>query len=318
MVNIVGKITHNWHIKLLSLALAAILWVYVNSIQEKERFLTGPVEVRNVSEDYLLSSELPEFVQLILRGRDESLSLVNEGDVVAYIDLEMNSEGETKKIVKVERRSIPRGVSIKEITPRLIDVQLDQAIRKSVKVVPVIVTDLPDGYSFEKFVIEPPTVEIQGPSSRIKSVESVNTRKVDIGNMTETTVIEIELETGSDKITLVRDQPVNIKIFIREEFVLKRVSSVVVYPVNVAEGLIPDLGEQEVSVLIKLPKRLESGFKNEQVYAYVDCVEIGETGDYLLPVMFQSDIEEVALVKVDPPTISVHMVEASEETIAEQ
>lgn len=316
-MNIFGKITHKWHIKLLSLALAAILWVYVSSIQEKERFLTVPVEVRNVSEDYLLSSELPEFVQLILRGRDESLSLVNEGDVVAYIDLEMNSEGETKKIVKVERRGIPRGVSIKEISPRLIDVKLDQAIRKSVKVVPVIVTDLPHGYSFEKFLIEPPSVEIQGPATLITTVESVNTRKVDIGNMTETTVMEIELETGSDKITLVRDQPVSIKIFIREEFVLKRVSGVVIYPINVAEGLIPDLGEQEVSVLIKLPKRLESGFKNEQVYAYVDCVEIGETGDYLLPVTFRSDIEEVAFVEVDPPAISVHMVEASEETIAE-
>jgi YbbR domain-containing protein len=317
-VNVFGKITHNWYIKLLSLALAAILWVYVNSIQEKERFLTVPVEVRNVSEDYLLSSELPEFVQLVLRGREESLSLVNEGDVVAYIDLEMNSEGETKKIVKVGRRGIPRGVSIKEISPRLIDVQLDQAIRKSVNVVPVIITDLPAGYSFEKFLIEPPAVEIQGPASLIKTVESVNTRKVDIGNMTETTVMEIELETGSDKITLVRNQPVSIKIFIREEFVLKRVSSVVVYPVNVAEGLIPDLGEQEVSVLIKLPKRLESGFKNEQVYAYIDCGEIGETGDYLLPVTFQSDIEEVALVEVDPPTVSVHVVEASEETILEQ
>lgn len=317
-MNIFGKITHKWHIKLLSLALAAILWVYVSSIQQKERFLTVPVEVRNVSEDYLLSSELPEFVQLILRGRDESLSLVNEGDVVAYIDLEMNSEGETKKIVKVERRGIPRGVSIKEISPRLIDVKLDQAIRKSVKVVPVIVTDLPHGYSFEKFLIEPPSVEIQGPATLITTVESVNTRKVDIGNMTETTVMEIELETGSDKITLVRDQPVSIKIFIREEFVLKRVSGVVIYPINVAEGLIPDLGEQEVSVLIKLPKRLESGFKNEQVYAYVDCVEIGETGDYLLPVTFRSDIEEVAFVEVDPPAISVHMVEASEETIAEQ
>jgi YbbR domain-containing protein len=317
-VNIFRKITHNWYIKLLSLALAAILWVYVNSIQEKERFLTVPVEVRNVSEDYLLSSELPEFVQLVLRGRDESLSLVNEGDVIAYIDLETNLEGETKKIVKVERRGIPRGVSIKEISPRLVDIQLDQAIRKSVKVVPVIVTDLPDGYSFEKFLIEPPAVEIQGPASIIETVESVNTRKVDIANMTETTVLEIELETGSDKITLVRDLPVSIKIFIREEFVLKRVSNVVVYPVNVAEGLIPDLGEQEVSVLIKLPKRLESGFKNDQVYVYVDCVEIGETGDYLLPVTFQSDIEEVALVEADPSTISVHIVEASEETIVEQ
>jgi len=317
-VKIFGKITHNWHIKLLSLALAGILWVYVNSLQEKERFLTIPVEVRNISEDYILSSEPPEFVQLVLRGRDEPLSLINEGDLVAYIDLEMNSQGETKKIVKVERRGIPRGVSIKEIRPRLVDVKIEEAKRKSVKVVPVIVTDLPLGYSFERFSLEPPAVEIQGPASVIETVESVNTKRVDIENMTETTVMDIEVETGSDKITLVKDQSVSIKIFIREEFVLKRVSGVAVFPFNVADELIPDLGEQKVSLLIKLPKRLESGFKDELVYAFVDCMEITDVGDYELPIIFQSGIEEAVLVEVEPSMVSVHMVEAPEETPAEE
>ena len=312
-MQIFRKITHNWHIKLLSLALAGILWIYVNSIQEKERFLTVPVEVRNVSEDFLVTSELPEFVQLVLRGRDEVLSLINEGDVVAYIDLEMNSEGETKKIVKIERRGIPRGVSIKEIEPRLIDVVLDRAMRKSVKVIPVIMADLPDGYSFEDIVIEPSEVKIQGPSSLLNEVESVYTKELNFRNLTETTVIEVELETGSDKITLINNEPVSVRILIREEFVIKRVSSVMIYPVNVAEGLMPDLGEQQVSVLLKLPKRLESEFRDEQVYVYVDCTDINETGDYSLPVSFQSDIKGASLVRVDPPTVTVRMGETPEE-----
>ena len=309
---------HNWHIKLLSIALAGILWVYVNSIQEKERFLTIPVEVRNMSEDYILSSEPPEFVQLVLRGRDEPLSLINEGDLVGYIDLEMNSQGISKKIVKVERRGIPRCVSIKEIRPRLVDVQIEEARRKSVKVVPVIVTDLPLGYSFERFSLEPPQVEIQGPASIIETVDSVNTKRVDIENMTETTVMDIEVETGSDKVTLVRDQPISIKIFIREEFVLKRVSDVAVFPFNVADGLIPDLGEQKASLLIKLPKRLESDFKDELVYAFVDCIDISDVGDFELSVIFQSGIEEATLVEVEPSMVSVHMVQAPEEAPAEE
>jgi hypothetical protein len=314
MLKLFKKITHNWHIKLLSIALAGILWVYVNSIQEKERFFTIPVEVRNISENYILSGEPPEFVQLVLRGRDEPLSLVNEGDLQAYIDLEMNSQGETKKIVKVERRGLPRGVSIKEIRPRLVDVQIDEAIRKPVKVVPVIATDLPLGYSFERFMLDPPEVEIQGPASYIESVESVNTRRIDIQNLTETTTMDVEVETGSDKVTLVEDQPVNITIFIREEFVLIRVSDVIVFPFNVADALVPDLGEKKVSLLIKLPKRLESDFKDELVYAFVDCMGISEAGEYELPVIFQSGIDEAALVEVEPSMITIVMDEAAEAT----
>jgi YbbR domain-containing protein len=276
------------------------------------------VEVRNVSENYLVTSELPEFVQLVLRGRDEALSLINEGDLVAYIDLEMNSAGEAKKIVKIERRGIPRGVSIKEIDPRIIDVSLDPAIRKNVKVIPIIMADLPDGYSFEDIIIEPSLVEIQGPASLINEVESVYTKEVNFRNLTETTVMEVELETGSDKITLINNEPVSVKILIREEFVIKRVSSVTVYPVNVAEGLIPDLGEQQVSVLFKLPKRFEPAFRDDQVYVYVDCTDISETGDYPLPVSFQSDIAGASLVRVDPPTVRVRMGEVPEEETKEE
>ena len=313
MVNIFRKIAHNWHIKLLSIALAGILWVYVNSIQEKERFLTIPVEVRNISENYILSSEPPEFVQLVLRGRDEPLSLVNEGDLTAYIDLEMNSQGDTKKIVRVERRGIPRGVSIKEIRPRLVDVQIDEAKRKSVKVVPVIVTNLPLGYSFERFSIEPPEVEIRGPASYIETVEFINTTRIDIQDLTETTVMDVDVETGSDKITLVRDQTVSITIFIREEFVLKRVNDVVVFPFNVADGLVPDLAEQKVSLLVQVPKRLESWFNDELVYAFVDCLEIDEAGIYELPVIFQSGMEEATLVEVEPSTVTIQMTITAEQ-----
>jgi YbbR domain-containing protein len=304
-VKFIKRIKQNWHIKLLSLALAGILWIYVNSIKEKERFLSVPFEVKNVSEGYLVSSELPEFVQLVIRGRDEYLTLINEGDVVAYVDLENNSEGESRKIVKVDRRGLPRGLSIKEITPRLVDVRLDRARRKQVKVVPVIVADLPEGYSFEDVHVDPEEVEIQGPESLLPDIESVYTEEINIRNLTENTVVETEVEIGNEKISLVDDRPVNVRILVKEEFAVKRVSGITIYPVNVNEGLLAEIGDQEVSALVKLPKRLEKEFVDEQVYAYVDCQNITETGDYDLTVWFESDVEEVSLVKLEPATVTV-------------
>jgi len=312
-VKIFKRITHNWHIKLLSLVLAGILWIYVNSIQEEERFISVPIEVKNVPDQYLVSSELPEFVQLVLRGRDEYLSLINEGDVVTYIDLEQNSLGETRKIVKVDRRGLPRGISIKEITPRLIDVLLERALRKQVKVVPVIVADLPEGYSFVDVVVEPEAVELQGPESILNETESLYTEEIDIRNLTETTVVEAHIETGNEKLSLVNSETVGVRIVIKEEFAIKRVSDLSIYPINLAEGLVADTGEPEVSALVKFPKRLEKDIKSGQVYAYVDCESITMAGDYDLSLMFQSDVEGVTPVKVEPETITVHIERAATE-----
>lgn len=312
-MKIFKRITHNWYIKLLSLVLAGILWIYVNSIQEEERFISVPIEVKNVPDQYLVSSELPEFVQLVLRGRDEYLSLINEGDVVTYIDLEQNSLGETRKIVKVDRRGLPRGISIKEITPRLIDVLLERALRKQVKVVPVIVADLPEGYSFVDVVVEPEAVELQGPESILNETESLYTEEIDIRNLTETTVVEAHIETGNEKLSLVNSETVGVRIVIKEEFAIKRVSDLSIYPINLAEGLVADTGEPEVSALVKFPKRLEKDIKSGQVYAYVDCESITMAGDYDLPLMFQSDVEGVTPVKVEPETITVHIERAATE-----
>jgi YbbR domain-containing protein len=312
-VKIFKRIVQNWHIKLLSVVLAGILWVYVNSIQEAERFLSVPIEIKNISENYLVSNELPEFAQLVLRGREEYLSLINEGEVTAYIDLEQNSVGEARKIVKVDRREIPRGVSIKEIVPRLIDVRLEEAFRKKVKVVPVIVADLPEGYSFVDFSVDPETVEIQGPESILQNTSAVYTEEINIRSLTETTVIDASLEIERDKLTLVDEQSVNVKITIKEEFTLKRVDSVLIYPLNLSEGLVADITGQEVSALVRIPQRLERDFREKQVYAYVDCGSITEPGDYELPLSLQSDVEEVTAVKIEPSSIELHVEEAPAE-----
>jgi YbbR domain-containing protein len=308
-VNFIKKITHNWHIKLLSLALAGILWIYVGSIQERERFLSVPIVVKNVAEGFIVSSELPDFAQLVLRGRDEYLSLINEEDVVAYIDMEKESAGESRKIVKVDRRGLPRRVSIKEIDPRLIQVRIERQLRKQVKVVPVIASDLPEGYSLEDVSIDPGTVEVQGPESLMKDTQSVYTRDINIGSLTETTVMEMNIETGDEKITLLNDAPVDVRIVVKEEFALARLADIAVFPVNLSEGLTAEILADELNVLVKIPKRLEKRFSPEKMYAQVDCEGITGPGEYELPLIFQSEIPRTTLVKIEPDVVMVRISE---------
>jgi YbbR domain-containing protein len=146
-MKILSRITRDWHIKLLCLALASILWVYVNSLQEKERFMPVDLEVRNVPPGFVVAGDLPETVKVVLRGREESLALVDPRQVTADVDLRGSSRSSARRVVRVNQQQIPGGVSVKEITPRLVEVNLEKASVKTVEVLPVIEGDLPYGYS---------------------------------------------------------------------------------------------------------------------------------------------------------------------------
>jgi hypothetical protein len=141
----------------------------------------------------------------------------------------------------------------------------------------------------------------------------VYTEEINIRNLTETTVIEAKLEIGGDKLTPVGVESVNVKISIKEEFTIKRVSGVLIYPINLAEEFVADTAGQEVSALIRIPRRLERDFSETQVYAYVDCGAITEPGKYDLPLILQSDVEGVTPVKIEPASIEVRVKEAPNE-----
>ncbi len=306
-MKVLNRITHNWHIKLISLALAAIVWIYVSSLQEKEKFLSVPVSVVGTPEDYLIASEIPKTVKVVLRGREEKLALVNEEKMAAVIDLAEDSSGMVKKRIKIDESTTPQNVTIKEVTPRTVYVLLEKALTKKVKVAPVIVADLPYGYNLEDVVTEPETVEIRGPKSYLEAVKSVYTREINLKNITETTIFKVNIDTSNSKITLGQVQSVNVKVVVKEEFVVKRVAGISVHAMNLKDGLSFSINDTEVSVLLKLPKRTEREFTEDLVYVYVDCADIEKPGLYHLPLLFRSEYDDISLVKIEPETVPVEI-----------
>lgn len=309
-LNLISRLTYNWPVKLLSVGLACILWIYVNSTQEKERFLSVELAVMNIPVGYIVSSEVPDTVQLVIRGREAKLALVSEKDVTAFVDLEQSTRLNTRRIVKINRSHIPQGVSIKEVNPRFVDIQVEKTMKKMVKVVPVVMEDLPNGYNLEDVLAEPDSVEIEGPSSLIESVDSVYTEEIDVSGMTETTVLEVDLERGDEKVQLSGQKQVKIRVLVKEEYAVRRYDEIRIRTVNVRKGLVASLEADRVSVLLKMPRRMIPEFRTSEIYVYVDCADIEEEGEYRLPGFLRADVEEASLIstiRIDPRSIKVRV-----------
>lgn len=216
-LKLLRKLTYNWHIKLISVVLASILWLYVRSLQEKERFISVPLEIRNIPSGYVVTGNLPQFVKLVLRGKGETFSLIEDSDVTAYIDLGNSIKHTSKLAIKVDRENIPGNISIKEISPRMVDVQISKIITKKVRVVPVIVSKPPRGYVVEDLMVEPEFVEIRGPESLLETLEVVQTEGIDISTISETITIDAKIGTLDERVEPVGNTNIMVSVKIKKE-----------------------------------------------------------------------------------------------------
>ena len=120
--------SNNLTAKILSLVLAAILWIYVMNEQNPpiEAVFAVPVEVRN-SQQQLVPDDIPETVRVKLRGPRSVIAGVLAKDIICYVDVKGLSEG--RHSVKVATVA-PTGLEIIETNPDRAAIRLDAVIQR--------------------------------------------------------------------------------------------------------------------------------------------------------------------------------------------
>jgi len=307
-VKILKKIAYNWHIKLLSILCAAIIWIYVDSIKEKEKFLSIPLQIKDVPRNYMVSNDIPRFTKVVFKGKEDSLSLLDGSVIKAFIDCENSVGPEIKKVVRIDKKSIPSGISIKNIDPGIITIKLEKVKRKIVNVIPVIIGEPPDGYNFEDVLVDPKNVEIEGPESMLNTIDSVYTSEIDIGKLKTTTISEIEIKSEEKKFSLISNKKVSARIIIKEQYIIKRIPSAHISIQNLKDGLKPDLEVENVNISIRLPKRIENNFSLDKILVFIDLSAIDKPGSYTIPVLFETSVSNITLIKIEPETINLKLV----------
>ena len=168
-------IRHNWKYKLLALAVALIVWTYVNSERnpQSRQTFTVPVKAVNATRGYMAQLETPK-VSVKVEGLKTSVDSVAKEDVEAQVDLHGLRPG--KKIIEtmlpVEVR-LPRvadsGLDVTPTPPR-IKVRLEMVANKRMPVEVSFSSEPPPGYSYSSPLLTPDTVTVSGSITQLARV----------------------------------------------------------------------------------------------------------------------------------------------------
>jgi hypothetical protein len=119
--------THNLGLKVLSLVLAAALWLFVVAEKETEIGAAVPVEVKNLPRGLAIVNRTPSRVDVRLAGPRIALLKMRAVPPLLLLDLQGAREGITGFPGLEKDIPLPAGVRVIRITPDTIEVRLAKA-----------------------------------------------------------------------------------------------------------------------------------------------------------------------------------------------
>jgi hypothetical protein len=184
-----GLLVHNYGWKLLSLAIAFVIWALVASEPELATFTTVGLEYNHLPEHLEISSEPMGTVVLELKGPSGELRRTGEGMKPAVV-LDVSGEGPGMHTFTIGDGNVrlPRGVRLVRAIPAEVHLQLETRGQRTVPVQARWAGPEPAEYR-----IEPPAIGIEGPRSRVDRVTAAVTDPVDLTGITGAARIKVNV-----------------------------------------------------------------------------------------------------------------------------
>ncbi len=305
-----AALTKNLPYKLVSLLVAVVLWMWVQTEQQVEVRVRAAVEW--VVPEGLALVEMPiEGVSLTVSGAQAFVRSLQQQNLSIKVDLSKAHEGAVS--VNLSEKPVdrlPPQVRVVSTSPSQLRVTLGRLLRRKVPVTPFTVGKVAAGYRVAKVVVEPARAELSGVDSVLRGMDSIPTEDIDLTDLRDDVEIEARLSLGKGVEQVGGAGRFVVRIAV-EPILTERTFAAV--PVLVRDAAW-STETSSVSVLVNGPQALLDGMNDDSVSVMVHVLEpnLGATAlvrygrktlNYLEVVGASG--EDVKVVSVTPDSVLV-------------
>jgi YbbR domain-containing protein len=204
--------TRHFGLKLLSLAVAMLLWWTVAREPEAQVLISVPIEFYQVPKALQFSSEIAPHVQIRVRGPARVLRELAQLDIHPVIDLSAATQGEHTYPIRASSIRMPKGAEIEQIIPAQLRLSFDRPDHRAVPVRARITGSLVSGFRIVATTVVPPTVQVDGPSLRVALIDSAMTDPVDATGVIGSATFTTNVYTTDPLVKVSNPQPVRVTV----------------------------------------------------------------------------------------------------------
>jgi YbbR domain-containing protein len=283
---IIASIAENWPAKVISIALAIILFVFHRMSLQEERFFSVPLTVET-GNALVPAGPYPGMIRITLRGDANTIFPIIEDDIQASINFEKYTEpGTYRAPVQIHKKGTALRTEIMEISwdPLEVVLVLDARQSKTAPVKPNFRGSVEPGYELSDYTLDPARVVIEGPAGLLAGVEELSTDFIELGGRSGDFSAALRL-VNPDPLLIIRGSGlIEFHGVIREQL---RVQNVEDLPIRIENLDDQFSGVLEISsgfVRIEGGQTMFDNIQDQKIGLFVDCSSIDSIGEFWLPV----------------------------------
>jgi len=178
----------NLYLKGFALVLAIGLWSVVPDPSILHIVPGVPVQPSGLPGELALSEAVDVTLDVSVRGSVLRTRDLRPGELSPVIDMFDMFEGENTVLLTADMINVPFGVTVESIEPSQLTITLERRVRRDLPV-NVVVEGSPHGdYQIYDKLVEPDTVPVSGPASRMEALTAIATEKVGVTGRQESLV----------------------------------------------------------------------------------------------------------------------------------
>jgi YbbR domain-containing protein len=290
-------------LKVLSIALAVVLWLTVSGEHVAERNLRVPLEFRNLPPQLEITGETISTVDVRLRGSSAILGRLDAGEVVAVLDLSGGRPGPRLFHLRNDQVRTPFGVEVAQVIPSTISLELEQAASRVVPVIPAVHGEPAPGYVVGRRTAEPATVTVVGPESHIKQLSEATTEPVSVAGSKEKVRDVVTVGVADAALRLQSPQSATVIVEVVPAPVERDLSGVPIRWRNLGGGLRAQVSPLVGRVVVRGQKDALDPLRPDAIDAFVDLAGLG-AGRYNLRVQVDPS-ESFGVSTITPNVVEV-------------
>jgi len=201
-------------LKVVSVVLAALLWLLVSGEQTVERVLRIPLEFTNLPSQLELVGQPASVVDVRVRGSSGTLGRIVPGELAAVLDVGAAKPGDRLFHLASEDVRAPFGVEVVQVTPSSVSLTFEESASKTVGVTAEIDGEPAAGFVVGGVKVEPVTVEVFGPAGALKGLAEAITEPVSVSGATRPVTEEVNIGVADPVVRLRRPQKARVTVSI--------------------------------------------------------------------------------------------------------
>ena len=302
-------LTHEWGLKLVSLALAVGLWYYAVGEESVQVTKMIPLEIRLKSEKMSILKASAKMVELTFEAPRSLISNLMSDELRAVHEIGDDIKTAVDYSFRVESRELnlaSPAIRVVKINPEIVHVTIDEMIVQKLEIKPQFVGDPAIGYrvSDQEIQLNPNAILVEGPKGQLEKHDNVLTEKIHLVGRIRPfrNTVRVELPPN---VKALSETLIDAYIPIKEEVGEKLLENLKVRVMKNSEmqGKVI-VKPNEVSVSVKGPKRLLDKLSGETVLAYVDITNYDQ-GNHLIPLALV--LPEDVVLTDNPPMIAAEI-----------